>query len=443
MYQTDFTPEEFRERRKKLCEMVEDNALLLIQGARSAGSSTSFRQDNDFYYLSGIEVPHSYLLINGRDASTTLFIPHEAQVGREEEGEILCAENADYVTKLTGIDQVAPVEALSQRIAGAGLIYTPFDEGQGACISDDNTRGQYRKILADPWDGMLNRPCHFIKLLRERIVGVEIRDLTGPIGELRSIKSPKEIELLRRAGELTAIGVREAMRSTQPGVMEYQLDAVMRYHFLAGGARDQAYIPICASGPNIIYGHYHINSRELTDWVLVDCAPDYHYYCSDIGRMWPINGKYTDAQRAIYGYVVEYHKALLQEVRAGRTAGEVREATDERMRPILEKWKFYDPIHKEAAYNLHSQISHGVGMCVHDRGHHFQGALKVGQVISLDPSVSHRAPRFYCRIEDTVVITEDGCENFTGHAPIDLDDVEALMKEDGLLQAFPEAFRGA
>jgi Xaa-Pro aminopeptidase len=282
-----------------------------------------------------------------------------------------------------------------------------------------------------------------MKLLRERIAGVEIRDLTVPIGAMRSIKSPTEIELLRRAGELTGIGVREAMRSTRPGVMEYQLDAVMRYHFLAGGARDRAYIAICASGVNIPNAHYCANRHVLDDWVLVDCAPDFHYYCSDIGRMWPIGGTYSKAQRSIYGYVVEYHKVLLEEVRAGRTAEEVRDATDERMRPVLESWKFHDPIHEQAARTLHGQVSHGVGMCVHDRAHHYAGPIQAGQVISLDPTVSVRGDTpFYCRIEDTVVITEDGCENLTGGAPINLDDVEALMLEDGLLQAFPEAFQG-
>jgi Xaa-Pro aminopeptidase len=134
---------------------------------------------------------------------------------------------------------------------------------------------------------------------------------------LRLIKSESEIELLRKAGKLTAVAIVEAMRSTRPGVMEYQLDAVMRYTYLVNGSRDAGYRAIIAGGPNTWYGHYKANDQPLADGdlVLADCAPDYRYYTSDIGRMWPVNGHYSDVQRELYGFIVEYHKTFLDLIR--------------------------------------------------------------------------------------------------------------------------------
>jgi Xaa-Pro aminopeptidase len=156
--------------------------------------------------------------------------------------------------------------------------------------------------------------------------------------------------------------------------------------------------------------------------------------------MWPVSGTYSSEQRAIYGYVVEYHKVLLQEIRAGRTDAEVKASTEERMRPVYESWKFPSEDIREAAGRDFGQITHGGGMHVHDGSAHHTRPYEPGMVFAPDPSIVVRGERpLYCRIEDTVVVTETGCEVLTAAAPVELDDVEALMKEQGLLQAYPES----
>ena len=226
--------------------------------------------------------------------------------------------------------------------------------------------------------------------------------------------------------------------------MEYQLDSVMRYHFLAGGAADRAYYAIVAGGPNAWYGHYSSNDCELRDgdMVLVDCAPDFHYYASDIGRMWPVNGTYSQWQREVYGFVVEYHKVLLAAIRPGRMLEDIRLDAAETMAGVLDGWTFSSAAHEagaQAMLDFRGHLSHCVGMSVHDGGLHYTRPLEVGIVFSVDPQLRVPEEELYVRVEDTVVVTEDGIENFTQEAPLELDDVEAIVREEGLLQAFPPA----
>ena len=227
---------------------------------------------------------------------------------------------------VTGVDAVHGLDELASFLMRVSEIHTPLRPGEGATMSWDTLQRAQQERYSDPWDGQPDRMCWFVRLLRERCPAAEIHDLAPTIDEMRLRKSRHEIELLRRAGRLSALGVVEAMRSTRPGIMEYQLDAVMRYIYLAHGSRDAAYRAIIADGENGWYGHYQANDAELRDGdlVLVDCAPDYHYYTSDIGRMWPVNGCYDDIQRELYGFVVEYHKVFLSLLRPGTDDETVR-----------------------------------------------------------------------------------------------------------------------
>ena len=442
MYQTDFTQDEFSARRGKLCEAMGSDAAALLQGSPGPKGSEAFYQYKDFTYLSGIEAPRAYLLIQGRNGRTTAFLPHESQVEKQSTKPVACVENAERVCARSGVDAVQGWEDLGQHLNRASVVYMPFEDGEIRSVNRHHARSWAVKQSADPWDTRLTRAVQFIDTVRRQFPQLEVRNLSPLMDELRVIKSPAEVELLRRAGHLTAVGVIEAMRSTRPGVMEYQLDAIMRYHYLAGGAKDRGYHAIIAGGENAFYGHYCENDCPLNDGdlVLVDCAPDYHGYTSDIGRMWPVNGTYSDEQRAIYGFVVEYHKVLLDLIRPGRMVADIHAEAAERMKPVLDGWEFAAPAHKEAAramFDFRGHISHCVGLTVHDGGLHYSRPLAPGMVFSVDPQFWLREAKLYYRVEDTVVVTEDGIENLTAEAPLELVDVEAEMKADGLLQAFP------
>jgi len=309
-------------------------------------------------------------------------------------------------------------------------------------LSWDTLQRAQQEIFSDPWDGRLNRTSHFLHLLQQRLPKTQLQDLSPVLDDLRIIKSFAELKVLRRAGKITALGIIEAMRSTRPGVMEYQLETAMRYHFLLNGARDAGYRAIIAGGPNAWYGHYNANNCLLKDGdlVLADGAPDYHYYTSDIGRMWPVNGKYTPVQKELYGFIVKYHKVFLSLIRPGVTDEEIRLEAAKEMAHVVRRTRFSKDIYKNAAercLDFPYHMSHSVGMSVHDVGHYRGQILKPGIVFALDPQLIIPEEKRYIRVEDTVVVTEDGVENLTVDAPLELEEVEQLMKEEGILQHYP------
>jgi Xaa-Pro aminopeptidase len=431
---TDFTVDEFQARRERVYRAIGGDAVALLQGAPKERAHDLFRQDNDFYYLCGVEAPHAYLLLDGRSERTILYLPHQSAERAEQEGVLPSAENAEEVQVRTGVDRVLGIEFLAQGLEGARILYTPLRQGEGPGMSWDTLRRAQQEAFADPWDGQLGRTRRFVATLRARCPLAEIGDLSPVLDDLRLIKSEAELALMREAGRLTAMGVVEAMRATRPGAYEYRLDAAMRHCYLDNGARDAAYRAIIAGGANAWYGHYKANDCVLQDGdlVLVDCAPDYRYYTSDIGRMWPVNGRYTPLQRELYGFIVAYHKVLLRLIRPGVTDAQIQQEAAAEMAEVVEATSFSKPIYEDAARRALAfpyHMSHPVGMAVHDVGHYRGKPLQPGVVLALDPQMWIPEERRYIRVEDTVAVTEDGIENLTAGAPLELDEVEALMRE--------------
>lgn len=441
-FQTDFSIDELRARRGKVMEAVGNQAVALLQGSAKNRDHNLFRQNNDFYYLSGVEVPHAYLLLDGRSGKPTLFLAHQSQEHRDKEGEIMSAENAELTREITGVEAALGIESLAQSLENVETLYVPCRQAEGPAMSWDTLQRSQAEINSDPWDGRLDRSSHFLALLRRRLSKAEFRNLDPILNELRLVKSPREIELLRAAGRLAALGIIEAMKSTRPGVMEHQLEAVMRYHFLASGGRDAGYRATIAGGANAWYGHYSANNCSLRDGdlVLVDGAPDYHYYTSDIGRMWPVNGTFSPVQRELYGFIVRYYRVFLSLIRPGVTDEQIRLEAKERIVKVVEETRFSKEIYQAAArrcLDFPYHMTHPVGMTVHDVGHYRGKVLKPGVVLTLDPQLIIPEERLYIRVEDTLAITEDGLENFTASVPADLDETEKLMREPGLLERYP------
>jgi len=169
----------------------------------------------------------------------------------------------------------------------------------------------------------------------------------------------------------------------------------------------------------------------------MDYAPDCWCYTSDIGRMWPVGGSYEPWQRELYGFVVDYHQTLLELIAPGKTCAEICRVAADRLLPTVERVRWAKPAFADAARTLllsEKQFTHTVGMAVHDGGHYKDEPLRPGIVFALDPQLWVPGDNLYIRVEDTVAVTEAGVENFTGDCPHELNDVEKLMTEDGLIQ---------
>jgi len=438
-HQSYFPPDEFKARWQKVFDRIGDEAVAIVQGLPDNGGFIFPRQSNSFYYLCGVDNLHSYLLLDGTNRKVTLYLLPTRTRHPERE---LSLENVEWVRERTGVDEVLSIDAL--RDLKARAIYTPFSPAEGQGQSRYELQMANRKMADDYWDGRPSREDHFIGLLRTRYLRAEIKDLTPVLDELRTIKSSREIELIRRASKLAALGIVEAMRSTKPGIYEYQLDAAARYIFLVNGARLEGYRSITASGvKNIRDGHYYFNSSQLKDGdlILMDYAPDYGYYVSDIGRMWPVNGKFAKWQRELCQFILTYHLEILKRIRPGVTAAQIMEEAKEAMEPVFEKTKFSKPEYERAARKMVDTgggvFSHTVGMAVHDVGRYRGRPLVPGLVFAVDPQLRVPEENLYMRIEDTIVVTEDGFENLTRFAPSELDDIEKMIKEKGIVQILP------
>jgi Xaa-Pro aminopeptidase len=437
-----FAPEEFAARRARVFDAIGEGAAAVLQGAGPVEGFDVFRQTNEFHYLSGVEVPQAYLLLDGRTRRTSLYLPHRDSAQAAAEGDVLSAEDEEQARAATCVDAVKGPEALLGDVRGAGVVYLPQKPPEGRLMSRDVALAAKRRSAEDPWDSRPAREDHFASLLHARLPQAEVRDLSPVIDSLRLHKSPREIALLRRAARLAGLAVAEAMRSTRPGVFEYELDALAQLIFVRHGARGPGYRSIIAGGANAWHSHYFSNDCPLRDGdlVLMDCAPDYSYYTSDIGRMWPVSGRYRAVQRELYGFVVEYHQALLQRIRPGVVAAQVMDEVAEAMGQVVSRRTFSKAIYEQAARKMlefRGHLSHPVGMAVHDVGDYHSQPLAPGLVFTVDPQMWVPEEKLYIRCEDTVAVTEDGIENLTGFVPLGLDEVEALMTEDGLLQTVP------
>ena len=451
-YQTDFPAEEFKARWAKVYDAIGGDAVAVVQGAPLTNGFQLPRQSNTFYYLSGIETPGPYLVLDGRSRRATVHLPPRNERLERSEGKVLSADDADQVKALTGADDVRSTAAMSDGWpageAPAAAIYVEFAPAEGHAQSRGELRAADAAMAADVWDGSLPRHSRFAELMRARHPRLAIKDLTPILDRLRSVKSPREIALVRRASQIAGLGLMEAMRSTQAGVFEYQLDAAARYVFLLNDARLDAYRSITASGTaNISNGHYFRNSSALKDGdlVLMDYAPDYRYYVSDIGRMWPVSGRYLPWQRELLQFILDYRNAVLSRIRPGISPAEIYAQARQAMEPVLARTRFSKPAYEAAARKLLATgggtFSHTVGMAVHDVGSYRDGPLQPGQVFSIDPQMWVPEENLYLRYEDTVVVTETGVENFTAFLPSELDDMEALVRAQGIVQKLPALTR--
>jgi len=456
LFTRDFPPEEFAARRMAVAGRIGANAVAVLQGAPAPSGYTRFRQSNDFYYLSGIEVPGAYLLIQGGTGRTTLYLPHRNDGRERSEGKLLSAEDGQLIHDLAGIDEVFGPELLGEHLArivnrAPGTLFTPFAPAEGVAMSRDMALRSAAEQASDPWDGRSSREAHFVDLLRTRLPRFTVFDLTPALDSLRLIKSDREVALLRKASTLSGLALMEAMRSTTPGVNEFELDALAKFIYHRNGAGEDSYYSLIGSAGNAWYPHYHANGREMQDGdlVLMDYAPNVGYYNADVTRMWPVNGRWSTGQRELYGFYLACYEAILKPIRPGVLPMVVKREALAEMERALSSWRFSKPEYQRAARqfvddyarsasNQGSGLGHWVGMATHDDGP-TGGALEAGMVFTIEPALRVPEEQIYIRLEDMIVVTPTGAEVMSNFVPRGLEAIERLMKEDGILQRYPRA----
>ncbi len=455
LFTSDFLPQDFARRRAAVAEAIGNEAVAVIQGAAKIGGYIRFRQSDDFFYLSGVETPHAYLVIDGSQSRSFLFLPHRNERMERSEGKVLSAEDRDLAIKVTGIDDVFGTESLAQYLARLSYggqvkaVFTPHSPAELAAASRDMAALAVAEAATDPWDGRPSREGNFIHLLRARFPMFEVKDLTPVVDGLRLIKDEREIALIRRATRLAALAIMECLRSTAPGLMEYEISALAKFIFLREGAQGDAYYAIPASGPNTWNPHYHSGERRMQDGdlFLLDYAPDLGYYISDLTRTWPVNGRFNDWQRELYGFYVACYKSILKEIQPGSTGFAVKQSAAREMEEVLGRTKFSKPVYEKAARDFVSKfknpsgpygtvLGHWIGMAAHDVGE-YGGPLEPGMVFTIEPALEVPEEKIYIRAEDAILVTAKGIEIMSDFLPLEIEEIESLMKEKGLLQQYP------
>jgi len=430
-----FPPEEFTARRASVMDKIGDGVAVL-QGTTERPGEQPLRQSNQFFYLCGVVEPRAILLIDGRSKKTTLFL--NPRVERREK--MMFGPSVDWPI------ETHPREEFAKYVAqlGGRAIYTPFRPEVLGSASSSDPAALAKNTKADPWDGRSSREEVFVEKLKSAAPGSAIKDLDPMIDAMRSIKSPREIAILREATNIAGWGIIEAMRDAKPGMYEYELQADAEFVFKKYGSYGAAYFALIATGENTYYSHYHLNTAQLKDGDLVqfDYAPDYKNYSSDVTRVFPANGKFTPRQREYYTIYLRLYQALMTAVEVHKTPAEIVRNAVVKMDAIMASYPFTDPRIKAAATKFveryrtsrANSLGHGVGMEVHDVRNVTQ-TLEPGQVFTIEPAMQIEEEHAGIRLEDMLLITPTGYENLSAFVPVEIDDIEKMMAEPGLSDA--------
>ena len=426
----------FTERRQRLGANLPPNAAIVIAGAstqyRNADSSYAFRQDSNFWYLTGFNEAEATLVVltdNSKTAKSIAFVPEKDKLKEIWDGYRAGPQGA---VKDHGFDEAYNNsqinDQLPELLKGCDRVFYPV--GKNASL-DQNI-------------------IEWIKTAKSKdrhSSAIDIADATSKVGNQRLIKDAHEIDLMKKACRISAESHVEAMKFVKPGMTEQEMEAFYLYEFAKRGGRFSAYTPIVAGGENACVLHYVENSKPLLDGdlLLVDAGCEYDFYASDITRTFPVSGKFTDAQLAIYEVVLEAESKAIAAVSVNNNVMDAQIISEKVVTQGLIDLGILtgslDDLHAKGAFKefyMH-KIGHWLGIDVHDAGDYMEDdqfmQFKPGMVTTIEPgiyipssaNVDDKWKGIGIRIEDDILVTPDGNENLTEFVPSDPKEIEALM----------------
>ena len=429
--------DEFLRRRRQLMRMMGKGAVAILPAAqprlRSRDVLYPYRQDSDFYYLTGFAEPDAVaVLVPGRPEGEYLLFCRERDREKETwDGTRAGPENAVSQYAADAAYPIGAVEEWLPKLVGKcdRVFYT-----MGAHPDFDQRLISWVSRLRTHSRAGVHTPDEFISL-------------DHFLHDLRLYKSREEIGTMRRSARIAVQAHRRAISMCRPGLFEYQIEAEFIHEFRSHGAQP-SYLPIVGSGANSCILHYHENNRRMEDGdlLLVDAGCEYDYYASDVTRTYPVNGRFTPEQRAIYEVVLDAHEAALAAVVPGNSWSEPHEAAVRSVTKGLKKIGLLEgavsSLVRTRAYQkffMH-RTGHWLGMDVHDVGDYKIAdqwrVLEPGMVLTVEPGVyippgTRGVPKRWwnigVRIEDDVLVTRDGSDVLTRDLPRDPDVLEAMI----------------
>ncbi|WIX03100.1 Xaa-Pro aminopeptidase [Pseudomonas sp. AR5] len=442
---TRISKSEYARRRKTLMEQMGPDSIAILPAApmyiRNRDVEHVYRQDSDFQYLSGFPEPEAVIaLIPGREHGEYVLFCRERDPERELWDGLRAGQ--DGAVRDYGADDAFPIgdidDILPGLIEGRERVYYAI----GSNESFDHRLMEWIKTIRSKARQGAQPPSEFVAL-------------DHLLHDLRLYKSAAEVKVMQAAAEISARAHVRAMQAARPGLFEYHLEAELDYEFRKGGAKMPAYGSIVASGRNACILHYRENDQPLKDGdlVLIDAGCEIDCYASDITRTFPVNGRFSAEQKAIYELVLAANEEAFKHIAPGRHWNEAHEATVRVITAGLVELGLLqgevDALIASEAYKpfyMH-RAGHWLGMDVHDVGDYKVGGvwreLEPGMCMTVEPgiyiaadnqNVERRWRGIGVRIEDDVVVTKTGCQVLTGGVPKRVEEIEALMaavREEG------------
>jgi Xaa-Pro aminopeptidase len=417
---TGYPPEEFTARRKALASALGQGTVVLF-GKTMPAVSVRFRQDNDFYYFTGNEDLNAVFVMDAATAASWLFLPAQSA------GEIR-SDGKNWLTsgeaQARGFEGILPLTELNEFLArrramasGPPTLWTRLSEADEVDGGRRDSSIDLARRYNNPLGAQPSEDGWRADTLRTRYPFYDMKDVTPAVDALRVIKTPREIEILKRNGRISAEAIRKAIEITRPGRYEYELEAEATYHLLKNGVQGNGYPAIVGTGANVNVWHYQNSGRQMQagDLVVMDYGGSLDYQVVDITRTWPVSGQFDELQLKAYRCALETQKAIIAAMKPGATRLQTRDIA----KAIYEKYGFTNQPPTGAG--------HFVGMSVHDVGNAHE-PFRPGMVIAVEPIIEIPEKQLHIRIEDTVLVTDNEPLILSASVPKEVDEVLALIK---------------
>lgn len=408
----------FENNRKKLIESMKENSLLILFAGsapyRSADQVYKFTPNRNFYYLTGIDEPNVIVTIlkTDKEAIETVYV--------EREDELM----AKWVGRAISKDEASEV---------SGIKSTKYLDEFDSTISSYIDRRGISKIYLDLERQSINIPStkaqDMANTLRVKYPHLKIKNIFHNIAKLRMVKNDREVELIQKAIGITKEGILAMAKNLTPGMKEYEVEAYFDFKIKSLGASAHAFSTICAAGKNATVLHYEDNNQEAKDGdlILFDLGAEYDYYCSDISRTIPINGKFTDRQKQIYQIVLNAMKEVEKNTKPGLTLADLNNIAKKALAKGCMEIGLIEKEEEIGKYYFHS-VGHSLGLDTHDVWI-VDSKLEEGAVITNEPGLYIEEEGIGIRLEDDLLVTKDGCINLSKDIPVEIEDIEALMSK--------------
>jgi Xaa-Pro aminopeptidase len=416
-------PQEFARRRAELAKQLKTGHTLLFARINEP-EAAPYREDNDFYYYTGLQDEGAVMLMDNANDEVTIFEPLQHPRVKQVYGPNLLGATPDQ-QKALGYKQVLADDLLDRALAriygspNAPDLWVRLGFADKADGARSETASDYAQQYASPYGDPTPGDRSALKKLAERYPAVTLKDVTPAIDAMRNVKTAGEIAVLRRNGKISAEGLRRAIARAKPGMYEYQVEAEARYWFAFNGAQGIAYPAIVGSGPNSNTWHYFQDRRQMqaNDIVVFDFAADLDHETMDITRTFNVSGRFTPEQAKWYAADLASQKATIALLRPGHTYEEAAEAGRKEFEKagVADQWLGFP--------------GHFVGLATHDV-QHASGPIRAGQVVTVEPIIEFPDKHIHFRVEDTVLITDGEPEILSSGVPKEMADVERLVGSD-------------